>query len=1099
MRKAYIFLQAMVYILLLSSVVYAQTKADIQANMIALWKFENNLIDVQGDHNWTDQGVDYTSTNCILGSCAVFDNGGFVNQSDTYIWSNLTNFSWSFWGKLNNSGSYFISYGRNNAQPYWGNHLRLFQSINVSWFAGRTGGTGFYYLQTFDLTIPNINSSWHFYTINIDTGNRNATLYIDDAVGSNISTYTVDAGNVKYNDSWQNMKLMGDISSATTVEGHIDELMFLNRTITAAEHNLMWNNGNGLDMEVGAGGGFVTVDLISPPDDNTNNSAYMNFTYNVSSGDNISNCSLWTNSTGLWALNTTNQSIIVNASYNNITNVEFADGTYLWNVQCYNSTGYAFDTNNYTFSIDTVSPTIETNFTNHSNAYNTLIGQFNFSDNNLIHTVNITTENIICFNETNISSSTFQHNLTCDITSLGVGNHSLSVSVADGGTGKALGGDYGVDIGVLFHNVLQYNFYDDGYIKSYIKGGTTSDVWTSDKKTDRYTQTLVPDNPSDTITIVEESDQYIYIYRNKGHHGDVWIVMGNHWKDYILEGEPEAKISKIERITPNKVEVTITGIKNNPGLLRFSSVGDLNVVVKNYTYTKVNVSEIYSDPIINDLLTSLYLDIIGNGSSPTNVKLEWNGTNYTASEIINNATLIRYERNITPSISMNDTFRATNVSHRWFFDFVGTEENTNFTNQTLYQIVLDNCSNANTHTINYSFRDENNDSLVYSDVSGYYYYGNGSGTERTYTLDMDNIINYSMCLYPPQIVLTGNYNISYEASEYPLRRYSNTGFIFTNSTQTKTLYLLHQDDGITIYFRVVNAASSPLSGATITAQTVIDGTLTTVEIELTDDSGLATFFLDPDKDYTITASRDGYETATFTLRPTTSEIITITLSSTGDVEEFVPPYVGISYYFTPTNSVLENETDTNFSFTLTSSGYRDITLCNLTIMNSTATLSSAVGTFNSTYCYASLIYNTGLQTDLISYAQFQLNNTINLTQSKTYKVRYTYEGTFSLKNFIDDLTSFGSSGFNDTTRMILALICIIAIMSAASMNYEAIRDPEVFLLLLWGLVFFFSYIGWFTLSGANIPSVRGFDLEKWIIFIVISLGIGSYFVRKELL
>lgn len=90
------------------------------------------------------------------------------------------------------------------------------------------------------------------------------------------------------------------------------------------------------------------------------NHSTINLTFQVDDTDMINNCSLWTNTTGSWALNQTNFSTPTGQQLN--FEINQSDGVYLWNVQCFDSgdTG-AFASNNFTFTIDTVEPLITIN------------------------------------------------------------------------------------------------------------------------------------------------------------------------------------------------------------------------------------------------------------------------------------------------------------------------------------------------------------------------------------------------------------------------------------------------------------------------------------------------------------------------------------------------------------------------------------------------------------------------------------------------------------------------------------------------------------------------------------------------------------------
>jgi len=65
----------------------------------------------------------------------------------------------------------------------------------------------------------------------------------------------------------------------------------------------------------------------------------LNFEFIPSYFSSFSNCSLWTNESGLFTLTQSNQSAISNDSINTISYTFSSNGTYIWNIQCCNNEG----------------------------------------------------------------------------------------------------------------------------------------------------------------------------------------------------------------------------------------------------------------------------------------------------------------------------------------------------------------------------------------------------------------------------------------------------------------------------------------------------------------------------------------------------------------------------------------------------------------------------------------------------------------------------------------------------------------------------------------------------------------------------------------
>ena len=102
----------------------------------------------------------------------------------------------------------------------------------------------------------------------------------------------------------------------------------------------------------------LTISLNSATNKPTTNNLTVDFQFTVS-GDEIVNCSLWTNETGSWSKTADNQTAVSNTTTNTITYTFSSDGSYLWNIQCWNSTGdYDFANSNRTINIDSITPNL---------------------------------------------------------------------------------------------------------------------------------------------------------------------------------------------------------------------------------------------------------------------------------------------------------------------------------------------------------------------------------------------------------------------------------------------------------------------------------------------------------------------------------------------------------------------------------------------------------------------------------------------------------------------------------------------------------------------------------------------------------------------
>jgi hypothetical protein len=102
---------------------------------------------------------------------------------------------------------------------------------------------------------------------------------------------------------------------------------------------------------------FPTSTLNSPVDYYNTSSSSITFECSAYDDINLIDVSLYTNTTGSWALNETNSSGINNTNY--LFSKTISDGSYLWNCEtCDNSSQCSFATSNRTLTIDSTPPAI---------------------------------------------------------------------------------------------------------------------------------------------------------------------------------------------------------------------------------------------------------------------------------------------------------------------------------------------------------------------------------------------------------------------------------------------------------------------------------------------------------------------------------------------------------------------------------------------------------------------------------------------------------------------------------------------------------------------------------------------------------------------
>ncbi len=399
----------------------------------------------------------------------------------------------------------------------------------------------------------------------------------------------------------------------------------------------------------------------------------------------------------------------------------------------------------------------------------------------------------------------------------------------------------------------------------------------------------------------------------------------------------------------------------------------------------------------------------------------------------------------------------------------------NFTSATTGILEYSNIEVTYVIPLNITFKDEKSDAIIEGESLSIYL--ETTGFSQLYTSTNPFKVNLS---------IAGTYDLKASSTNYPSREYVIDVLEARNDL---VLYLINSTDSVEKTFSIFSETLNPLENVFVVFTRLIGGTWTTIAEEYSDYAGQVKLNLDENYEYTINFSKTGYETQIITLEPTDDDYVITMISTVGIYN--VSVYEGITYKFEPSNTVLNNNTKYNFTFTLNSSGW-GITNCNLTLKNGSEVLSTT-SSYTANSCYLRIEQDTRTMTNITSEAVYELNSEYAFPVSQQYSVIYTYEGEFSLKSFLDDLTDFSMAGFDSFGRMILAFIVIFVILAMASMKIS-FEHKEVPIFIFWALVGLFSYVNWFYLDIANMPNILG--LKKYFIFYLVSIVGGAFIWNK---
>lgn len=354
----------------------------------------------------------------------------------------------------------------------------------------------------------------------------------------------------------------------------------------------------------------------------------------------------------------------------------------------------------------------------------------------------------------------------------------------------------------------------------------------------------------------------------------------------------------------------------------------------------------------------------------------------------------------------NKTVPATTGTYSFYWNFTlgGTTYNTTSYDQTVTGITFGLCnSTLNITYLNISFRNETlAEEYVTSTIDSDWTYsitgGTGETSSYSYTNTTENS-NYAFCFSPTDTNISVNFTLDYYNSYSAQRSYIGDLDLTSTTTQLE-LYLLPTSEGVYVSFQVINSAEQPLSGVAVNVTDA--GTL--IESDQTDDAGLVTFFLDPDKTYTFSFYKSGYDVYTTSLQPSQTTF-TVTLGGgTVTLEDYTK---GISYTIKPTTRTLVNNTAYDFNITLTST-YWTVNNFGFTLYNSSG---SELG--NGNLAANGGTVNVNLNTNNLSFIRmdYYWNITGNLTNASTYW--YVEDSTgkgWGIANFITRLNLYIDNG-----------------------------------------------------------------------------------------
>lgn len=523
----------------------------------------------------------------------------------------------------------------------------------------------------------------------------------------------------------------------------------------------------------------------------------------------------------------------------------------------------------------------------------------------------------------------------------------------------------------------------------------------------------------------------------------------------------------------------------------------------NYGFSNQNVSHISTVYETDSQAFNISFNV--SSGTPT-ANLWYNGTKYTttSSNVSNVWTFVKNGFIIPASVGTKNVIWEL-VLENYYLNISQTQV-VNDVNITLCGPGANNVS-----IINFTFLDEADLTSIdtFVDASSWTFWLGDGSVNNSYTYSNTGAVNdsYAFCLLPAHETVNVDLTFKYSNTSYPQRTYTLTQEELTNSTTDQTLYLLQTADGIYSAIQVIEGVGTAVQGVEVTIERQISGVWTIIEGGITDSSGLVTFWVNPNFDHRITASKTGYTTAQVTIKPSQS-LYTLTLAASEGNASYTSDIAGVQWRVSPAIGSIEPG---SYNFNATVYSYdSNLENCKLELLNVSNTsqilaTGSAAAT-NTTYCHVGFDYTTTADTNLFGRLSLDTTATdgyvVVNADWKWIVIDVDKKAWRSIGNFfseLKDLNEFGEErNTRDFSRLIFFfLISTILISIFFYFSGVEVTNPGITMIVIGLVILLASAGGFLTFDSAsdNVSTV----MEQWgfaFIMIVFSFGYVFNTIRR---
>lgn len=488
---------------------------------------------------------------------------------------------------------------------------------------------------------------------------------------------------------------------------------------------------------------------------------------------------------------------------------------------------------------------------------------------------------------------------------------------------------------------------------------------------------------------------------------------------------------------------------------------------------------------------SFVTNITTNGTAVTQSWLYYDGSTHLGA-VTNTAG-----NDYNLSASINIPLGVGNKTFAFNYTLGGANLTTNINEQNVSLTDFALCNATFTEAfLNITFKNETTSlENVNATISSTWTYSLGNISAINKTLIFSNAtenFNYTFCANPVNRSFVVETALTYTNSISQQRGFLSS-YVLTNSTTTQVLYLLPSVLGLFSPFQVIDFVGDPINSVLGAITRVIAGETIAITSGTTDDSGFITYFLDPDQSYTGTFSKSGFTTQAFTFVPSTTTRIVTMGGGAGNLSNGTQIFSNTTYFITPENTTLFNDTIYNFGLNVTSS--QSITFIGFEIRNKTGFPFLIVNDTGAGFISGNL--NTSSNKSFIGYYTIQTADE-TITVSRLWIIGNEFAGDYSI---FTQTTIFLDYEFEDAIRYLIVLLSLIATL--IFIGHKEVTDTSeskilVFTLLIWG----FSFVGWLDTglivnsSQSGIQRLGQFSNQFGIA--ILSSVFAAYFVLRRL-